>query len=139
MEGKSMKKGELVKEGLRALWRAIAILALYETAGVFWMLVTGVVLGDFTDSVLQYDIHHSMVRVFQLIGCILVSTLILPMVVLLGNYFLFTDALRHDRFIFHRYFELPYERQKEISLGEIQYRIENDANQFRIILVFTCK
>ena len=139
MEGKSRKNGKIVKEGLRALWRAIAILAFYETAGIFWMLMTGVVLGDFTDSVLQYDIRHSMVRVIQLTGCILISTWILPMVGLLGNYFLFTDALRHDRFIFHRYFDLPYERQKEISLGEIQYRIENDANQFRIILVFTCK
>lgn len=121
------------------LWRTMAILALVETVDIYLGLALGTVLGDFTERILVYDVSGSLCLAARLLLCVLVSALVLPSAGLLGNYLLFKDALRHDRFIFDRYFRMPYEMQREVSLGEVQYRVENDPNQFRLILVFMVK
>lgn len=133
-----MKK-KIIMDGVKMLWRTMVILALVEMADIYVGLVLGTALGDFTEQILVYDISGSLCLAARLLLCVLVGALVLPSVGLFGNYLLFRDALRHDRFIFDQYFRMPYEMQRKVSLGEVQYRVENDPNQFRLILVFMVK
>lgn len=130
-----MKK-RILTDGMKMLWKTMVILACADTANIYLSLSLGTVLGDFTEHILVYDVSGALRLTGSLLLCILSGTLVLPMVGLLGNYFLFMDALRHDRFIFDKYFRMPYEVQRKVSLGEVEYRVENDPNQFRLTLVF---
>lgn len=132
-------KREIVFDGIKMLWKAVVILALYETANIYLNLSIGSILGDFTGYILSYDIPNTINNLGLLLGCIVLSTLMMPLIGLAGNYFLFVDSLKHDRYIFNQYYNLPFNIQRKIPFGEVQYRIENDPNNFRITLVFMLK
>ena len=132
-------KRRIVADGIKMLWKPMAVLALVETANIYLGLAIGTVLGDFTERILVYDVQGALRMAGALLLCIFLSTLALPLAGLFGNYLLFMDSLRHDRFIFDTYFRMPFQMQRRVALGEVQYRVENDPNQFRLTLLFMVK
>lgn len=92
---------------------------------------TANVLGEFADAVFRLDLRFGLANVWKLLLCIGITVLIIPAIGLVGEVLMFSNALRHDRLIFGRFFDKTYAEAMRIEEGEVQYRLEKDPNEFR--------
>ena len=90
------------------------------------------ILGEFADAVFHLDFRFGMTNLVKLLGALGVSLLIIPLIEMCGELFLFKAALQHERLIWARLMDKAYENLIEIDEGEILARLDIDPINFRI-------
>lgn len=129
------KEKEIYRDCCKNMWMAYALLTINEIIAVGVSVCMAWLVGDFANYLLAHDIDKIIENILWILISVGFGTLLLPMLSLGGNTILFFKALDHDRLVFLRYLQLPLVRQKEITPGEVQYRLENDPDEFRWILL----
>lgn len=102
-----------------------------ETLSRLLIIYTTSIIGNFADAVFDMDINYGLSNIWKLLFCILVIIIILPILSFVCNVFMLKGALKHDRIIFSRFLDKKYSKIIEMEMGDVQYRLENDPNDFR--------
>ncbi len=92
---------------------------------------TATVVARFTDAVFRLDFSYGSANFIKLIICLLISLFVLPLFGTLKEILLFARSLTHNRMIYGRYLNKKFADAQKFSEGEIQYRMEQDAIDFR--------
>lgn len=96
-------------------------------------IYTAKILGEFATSIFKLDVSYGLANIINLAICIVITVLIVPIIRLISNMFLFRNALKHDRTILSRFLDKNYGKMiNSINPGEAQYRLEMDPINFRI-------
>lgn len=89
-------------------------------------------VADFTDAILQFDKTIVTNMIWKIVFCILISVLFIPFVSFICNMLMITRALKHDRNVLGRFLEKKYDSAMKIEVGDAQFRLENDPNNYRL-------
>lgn len=89
-------------------------------------------LGEFANAVFEFNVDFGLKNVAILLLCILISILVVPVISLIGNIVMLKHSLIHDRIILGRFLDKTYEEAMKIDESEAQFRLEDDACDFRI-------
>lgn len=88
-------------------------------------------LGELTDAVFNSNMSLGFKSILDLVICIGIIVLLIPMIELTTNLIMLKYALVHDRMILSRFLDKTYEDVSNIDIGEAQYRLEDDATDLR--------
>lgn len=125
----------VLAECARVMCSSILINAAAEVFANTLIVVTANTLGTFTDAALKLDLGFGIRNMWLLIGCILLTVIVAPLVALCGDFTMLKCALRHDIVIFGRFFDKEFESVAALQTGELQYELEDAPNALRIQMV----
>ena len=115
--------------------RAMLPAAACHTFGSMLGSVLGVylsyVLGHFADAAFQQDQAVGFSDLYQLLICVCLSVILVPVIGGMGDVVMLKQALKHDRIVLGRYLDKNYLSAMGIEVGDVQYRLENDVNNLR--------
>ena len=129
-ENKNFKKS-IYQDCKKAMLPTVVFYSLCDISGGVISVYTASIFGDMADAVFANDLSNGLINISKLILCILVSLLIVPLIGMVGEIFMFSNALKHDRIVYSRFLDKSYREAMMIEEGEVQYRLERDANEFR--------
>lgn len=105
---------------------------LQEVAvGLISVWMTTLVAG-FTDAILQFDKTTVTGMIWKIVICILISVLLIPFISFICNMLMVKQALKHDRKVLGRFLEKKYDSAMKIDVGDAQFRLEHDPNNYRL-------
>ncbi len=113
----------------------ILINAVAEVFMSTLLVVTANTLGKFTEAAFNLDIAFAVRNIWLLIGCIMLSVTVAPLLALWGDFIMLKYALRHDIVIFDHFFDKEPECVAGLKSGELQYELEDAPNSLRIEMV----
>lgn len=122
----------IYKDCRRAMLKSLVISLCGDLFIYLVTILTAKILGNFTDAVFELDIAYARENIMRLLVCISLTVFILPLLGLICNIYMLKGALLHDRIISSRFLDKEYKKAMELNEGEVQYRLENDPNNFRI-------
>ncbi|MCD8048356.1 MAG: hypothetical protein LUG52_01920 [Clostridia bacterium] len=92
-----------------------------------------ILTADFADAIIQMDADYVYSNFYLIVGYVIISAAALPLLDYLCNVILIKHALRHDKKVISRFLDKKYNKAMEMNVGEVQYRLENDPNDYRLI------
>lgn len=102
-------------------------------------LVTGVlttyiatVLGRFADAVLTQNLSVGRGELMRLLACILLLSIVIPLLSTLPEIQMFSATLRHERMLFQRFLDRKYSAFRSMDEGDLAYLISEEATEMRI-------
>lgn len=127
---KSIRK-LVVTDCAKAITPALIFNIFYVVLTSVLTVYTATIASQFTDAVFRLDFSYGLSNFLYLIYCLLISLLILPIFGVIKEVLLFSKSLKHNRIIYSRFLSKAYKESQKFSEGEIQYRLEDDAIDFR--------
>lgn len=123
---------KIKKDCFEAMAPAWIVSTLQEvTVGLISVWMTKLVAG-FTDAILQFDKSTVTNMIWKIVICILISVLLIPFISFICNMLMVKQALKHDRKVLGRFLEKKYDSAMKIDVGDAQFRLENDPNNYRL-------
>ncbi|AUS98148.1 hypothetical protein CDQ84_14885 [Clostridium thermosuccinogenes] len=122
----------IYKDCCRAMLKPLVISLCGDLSIYLVTILTAKVLGNFADAVFKLDIAYARENIMRLLICISLTVFIFPLLELICNISMLKGALLHDRIISSRFLDKEYKKAMALDEGEVQYRLENDPNNFRI-------
>ncbi|MCC8103913.1 MAG: ABC transporter ATP-binding protein/permease [Clostridiales bacterium] len=102
-------------------------------------LVTGVlttyiatVLGRFADAVLTQNLSVGRGELMRLLACILLLSIVIPLLSTLPEIQMFSATLRHERMLFQHFLDRKYSAFRSMDEGDLAYLISEEATEMRI-------
>lgn len=129
---KNIKK-MVVGDCAKAVFPALIFNILYIVLTSALTVYTATIVSQFTDAVFRLDFSYGISNFWTLIFCLIISLFALPIFGLFEELLLFSRSLKHDLVLYSRFLSKTYSASKKFSEGEIQYRLEQDAIDFRCI------
>lgn len=132
-----MKRGDELKKRIyadcrQAMTPALLLYILSAGLGGVMSVYTASLLGEFADAVFEVQVSHGMLYFQKLIGCLVISVIVVPLIGMLGEVVMFINCLRHDRLVYARFLDKKYEEAMKIDEGEAEYRLEMDPIELRV-------
>ncbi len=93
---------------------------------------TATVLGEFADAVLTMNLTVGRDTLLQLLACVLLLAIVLPLLSTLPEMQMFSASLRHERMLFRRFLDKKYSAFRSMDEGDLAYLISSEANEMRI-------
>jgi ATP-binding cassette subfamily B protein len=90
------------------------------------------ILARFSDAVIHMETKYVLENLWILLLCIAIMIFLMPILGYFCNILMLKHALLHDRLVIRRFLDKNYMKAMEIEKGEVQYRLENDPNDYRI-------
>lgn len=115
----------------KAVIPASVFYLLSDILGGILEIYTSDILGNFADSVFSLDFSYGLSNFLQLIICCALAVFFVPVVTIIGEVLMFSNALKHDRIVQSRFFDKTYQSIASVDVGEIQYRLEDDPINLR--------
>ena len=120
------------KDCFKAMAPAWIVSTLQEVAvGLVSVWMTTLVAG-FTDAILQLNKATVTGMIWRIVIGILISVLFIPFISFTCNMLTVKRALKHDRKVLGRFLEKKYDSAMKIEVGDAQFRLENDPNNYRL-------
>lgn len=113
------------------MFSALILNILYETSSGIVSVYLAVSVGDFANSIIYKNYDYAKSNILYLLLSMAIMVLLLPILKLWGNLNMFHQSLKHDCILYERFLDKSPEKLKNIGIGEIQYRLENDAIDLR--------
>lgn len=123
------------KDCKKAMTPALMIYSINSILSGGLTVYTASILGQFADAVFNLDFSYGISSFLKLAISIGVTVFVLPIINMIGELSMFRNALRHDRLVYGRFLDKTYESIITIDEGEVQYRLEQDAIDFRFYWV----
>lgn len=127
---KTIRK-RVVIDCAKAISPALLFNILYVVLSSVLTVYTATVIAQFTDAVFKLDFSYGVSNFWVLTICLAISLLIMPLFGMVKEILLFSKSLKHNRMIYSRFLSKTYREAQKISEGEVQYRLEEDAIDFR--------
>lgn len=125
-------KSEVYKDCIVLMWIPMLIYGLGKLlAGILYVL-TASVLGEFADAAFALDLALGLENAGILIGCVIATVCLIPLITLWGDDSMFKRALRHDCQVFERFLQKESEKVRSLDTGKQQYQLEDAPNMLRI-------
>ncbi len=115
----------------RAMYPAMVTYILKDTVLAQITIIIAGVLGQFADAIFSSNVSLGVENLFKIIACLLASIFFIPLINMVGEKFMFSNALKHDRIVLNRFLNKKYDSILLFDEGSAQYRLENDPNEFR--------
>ena len=122
---------KVFKDCAKAVSPALAFNILDVVLTSVLTVFTATVIASFTDAVFRLDFSYGVANFWKLLICLSVSLFVLPLFGTLKEILLFSKSLTHNRMIYGRFLNKKLLDAQRFSEGEIQYRLEEDAIDFR--------
>lgn len=131
-----MKKRDLLRKAIyldcrTAMTPAVVFYALEEVGTVLLAVYTASILGAFADNIFSLDLSYGLDNFWKLLLCVGITVVIIPLFEIAGEVLMFSNSLKHDRFVLGRFFDKSFESVMQISEGEAQSRLEDDPIDLR--------
>lgn len=110
---------------------AVIFYTLKDAGTALMTVFTASVLGEFADNIFQLNVSYGMANFWKLLLCIGITVFVLPLFSTMGEVLMFSNALKHDRFVLGRFFDKSFESAMQISEGETESRLVDDPIYFR--------
>lgn len=121
----------ILKDCRKAMWTAALGHTLCNSFSGLMAIYTAEKLGKLTDAVFNSNTSLGFKSIFDLVICIGIMVLLVPLIELTANLVMLKYALVHDRMILNHFLDKTYEDVAQIDIGEVQYRLEDDATDLR--------
>lgn len=122
-------------ECTKAMALPIVLISFGELATEIAQILTADVLGDFANAAFALDRSSCLQNIAVLVGCILLTVAIIPLISLIGNFVMLSKSLKHDRIIFDHFLQKRVQSVRQNDEGELQYQLEDAPNDLRIYFV----
>lgn len=114
---------------------ALILNILSETLRGIVSVYLAVSVGEFANSIIYKNYDYAKSNIIYLLLGIVIIILLMPLLKLWGNLNMFNQSLKHDCILYTRFLDKSPEKLKNIGVGEIQYRLENDAIDLRFYYI----
>lgn len=108
-----------------------AVYAAGDLLGGILTVYTAGILGSFADAVLRMNVDGGMRSFLQMLVCLAVNIVVVPLIGVFGEVLLFTRSLKHERYCVGSFLDKSYRSVSEMGAGEVQYSIEDDPIDMR--------
>lgn len=121
----------ILRDCTRAMLPSIIIYIIRDSLVAQLTIIIADVLGKFADAIFDSNLSWGLENLHKIILCLIASIFIIPLIGLLGEKLMFSNALKHDRIILDRFLDKKYDNILTFDAGSAQYRLENDPNELR--------
>lgn len=134
---KSNKKitAKIFRDCLRATFAATIVYLLSNIAEGIVSVYTSKTLGAFSDTVFNLDFTSGIASFTELLICLVITIIGIPVVHLIADKLIFSGALKHDRVVLNQVMRKNYLDMQKISAGEAQQRLDDDPCELRLDFV----
>lgn len=115
----------------RAMCPAMITYILKDTVLAQITIIIADVLGQFADAIFKSNASLSEENLLKIVACLFASIFLIPIIDIIGEKFMFSNALKHDRIVLNRFLDKKFDSTLSFDEGSAQYRLENDPNEFR--------
>ena len=133
------KQNKIERRILRDCYKATKIPVLFHIINTCLDGLVGVytakTLGEFADAIFNLDKSVGMNHIWNLLLCVGILVFVMPVVELIENFFMLKMSLVHERMLLGNFLDKTYEKVLKFDIGNIQYRLEQDAIDLRIYWV----
>lgn len=119
----------------KIMWVAVFFYILQSVLNEYISIYTASVLGKLADAVLKLDTSFGVQQFWKIIGCVFLSVILLPVLEMVAEMMMFRKSLAHDQMLLQRFFNKTYTAYSKMGAGEIQFHLDDDACDFRILWV----
>ncbi len=124
---------QIKKDCRKAMFSPWLIGALKEIISGVLLVYMATLTADFADAILEMNSDYVYSNFYLIVGYVVISAAGLPLLDYLCNVILIKHALLHDKKVISRFLDKKYNKAMEMNVGEVQYRLENDPNDYRLI------
>lgn len=121
----------IIKDCTRAMLLNVIVYTIGDLLESFLVIYSSSVLGNFADAVFNLDLHSGLTNFWYLLIGILTNIFLVPLIGMGGEVTMFSNALRHDRYVMGRFLDKTYQSAMSIEPGEAQSRLEDDPTELR--------
>lgn len=108
-----------------------AVYAAGDLLGGILTVYTAGILGSFADAVLRMNVDGGMRSFLQMLVCLAVNIVVVPLIGVFGEVLMFTRSLKHERYCVGSFLDKTYRSVSEMGAGEVQYSIDDDPIDMR--------
>lgn len=117
---------QIVSDCGKAMAPCTILYLLGEASESLVTIYTAGVLGDFSNAVLRLDVSYGLLHFRRLLICMLCIVVLVPLLSMLGDVRMLSDALKHDRLVFGRFLDKQPSEAMRFEQGEFRNRLEDD-------------
>lgn len=121
----------ILRDCRREMYCSTIIIVLCNLLSGFISIYMTERVGLLTDSVFNSNLSSGIDKIIELLMCIVISVIIIPLVCLKGYIYMISSSLKHNKRVLSRFLDKSYEDVHRIDLGEISYRLEDDLIDMR--------
>ncbi len=124
---------QINKDCYKAMFSPWLISSLQEVFSGVLLVYMATLVADFADAIVQMNSDYIYSNFYLIVGYVVISAVIIPLLGYLCNTMLIKHALLHDKKVISRFLDKKYNKAMEMDVGEVQFRLENDPNDYRLI------
>jgi ATP-binding cassette subfamily B protein len=109
----------------------LAIKLVSSIVTYYVAIYTADIIGAFSDSILKMNASSLNLHIKDLVICIALAIIIIPLFEILWGIVMLNNSLKHDRIVMDNFINKKYSAIKNYDLGDIDYRLEQDPNNYR--------